>query len=53
MTEEIRAAIARYPGTPFEFIPLRLEDSFDSTWWRGVGGEMRTDALRLNMIDEG
>jgi len=53
MTEEIRATITKYPGLPFEFIPLRLEDSFDPTWWKGLGREMPVDGLRLNMIDEG
>ncbi len=53
MTEEIRATIAKYPASPFEFIPLRLEDSFDPTWWKGLGREIPADDLRLNMTDEG
>jgi len=53
MTEEIRATIAKHPASPFEFIPLRLEDSFDPTWWKGLGREISADDLRLNMTDEG
>jgi hypothetical protein len=53
MTEEIRAMIANYPGEPFEFISLRLEDSFDPTWWESVGSYIATDALQLKMTDEG
>ena len=53
MTEEIRATITKYPSAPFEFVPLRLEDSFDPKWWKGLGREMPTDDLRLNMSEEG
>lgn len=35
-TDETRQAVSRYDE--FEFIPLRLEDAFDSGWWHRVGG---------------
>ncbi|KAH8994853.1 hypothetical protein EDB92DRAFT_1972732, partial [Lactarius akahatsu] len=33
-TEQIREAVARYEG--FEFIPVRMQDAFDRSWWQRV-----------------
>jgi len=55
-TERIRAAVENYPGSPFEFVSLRLEDCFDATWWRRVGGgdiSTAASSLGLNLTDEG
>ncbi|KAH9058354.1 hypothetical protein EDB87DRAFT_1626203 [Lactarius vividus] len=35
-TEQIREAVARYEG--FEFIPVRMQDAFDRSWWERVSG---------------
>ncbi|CAA7267029.1 unnamed protein product [Cyclocybe aegerita] len=54
-TEEIQNMVQRYLGQPFEYIPLRLEDSFDPMWWSTIrGGESASFArtLRLDMTDE-
>ena len=48
-TDEIKAIVESYPGTPFEFIPLRLEDAFDPLWWKQVGGDLSTSALSLGL----
>ncbi|KAF8962794.1 hypothetical protein BDZ97DRAFT_1905179 [Flammula alnicola] len=32
-TEDIRAIVESYPGSPFEFLPLHLENAFDLAWW--------------------
>lgn len=55
-TEEIRSIVESYPGSPFEFIPLRLEDAFDPAWWARVGrGNLSGSArsLGLDMTNEG
>ncbi|TFY82833.1 hypothetical protein EWM64_g1175 [Hericium alpestre] len=36
-TEEVRSAVNQYEG--FEFIPLRIQDAFDRTWWGSVTGQ--------------
>ncbi|KAF9533825.1 hypothetical protein CPB83DRAFT_902530 [Crepidotus variabilis] len=54
-TEVIRAIVERYPNCPFEFIPLRLEDSFNPSWWSSVGGGNAVDSARsfgLDISDE-
>ncbi|KAF9485204.1 hypothetical protein BDN70DRAFT_871601 [Pholiota conissans] len=54
-TEEIRAVVESYPGSPFEFVPLRLEDAFDPDWWSAIGrGDLPSAArsLGLDMSDE-
>ncbi|KII89983.1 hypothetical protein PLICRDRAFT_108412 [Plicaturopsis crispa FD-325 SS-3] len=43
-TEEIRRAVQQYPE--FDFIPLRIEDAFDSRWWAKVGG---SESLHLGL----
>ncbi|KAF8501502.1 hypothetical protein F5888DRAFT_1238229 [Russula emetica] len=35
-TAQIREAVARYEG--FEFIPVRVQDAFDQSWWERVSG---------------
>ena len=52
-TEEIRAAVEKLPGSPFDFVPLRLEDSFDPAWWTAVGGNFPTSHLQLSTMHEG
>ncbi|KAJ3506638.1 hypothetical protein NLJ89_g6759 [Agrocybe chaxingu] len=54
-TEEIREIVQSYPGQPFEFVVLRLENCFDPEWWSKVGeGELVSSArsLGLDMTDE-
>jgi cytoplasmic tRNA 2-thiolation protein 2 len=35
-TAQIREAVARYEG--FEFLPVRIQDAFDRSWWERVSG---------------
>ncbi|KAF8199546.1 hypothetical protein BJ912DRAFT_654303 [Pholiota molesta] len=54
-TEDIKAVVESYPGSPFEFVPLHLEDAFDPEWWSLIGrGDLFTSArsLGLDMGDE-
>lgn len=54
-TEEIRVLVEKYSDW-FDFVPLRLEDSFDEKWWDSVGGGNLVAAARsfgLDMSDEG
>ncbi|KAF8905111.1 hypothetical protein CPB84DRAFT_1677063 [Gymnopilus junonius] len=50
-TEDIRAVVESYSNSNFEFLPLRLEDSFDSNWWKSVGGDLSTSAQSLARLD--
>lgn len=55
-TEEIRSIVENYAGSPFDFIPLRLEDAFDPEWWVRVGTGGLSESARslgLDMTDEG
>ena len=55
-TEEIRSIVESYAGSPFEFVPLRLEDAFDLAWWVRVGKGSLSESARslgLDMTDEG
>ena len=55
-TEEIRSIVENYAGSPFEFIPLRLEDAFDPEWWVRIGRASLSESARslgLDMTDEG
>lgn len=48
--------VESYPGQPFEFVPLRLEDAFNPDWWSLIGrGDLHSTArsLGLDMSDEG
>lgn len=49
-TEEVRKVVEKYEG--FEFVALRIEDAFDSTWWERVGGRKERD-LGVDISDEG
>ncbi|KAI6129863.1 hypothetical protein EV401DRAFT_1852114 [Pisolithus croceorrhizus] len=46
-TEEIRSALASYAN--LEFIPLRLEDAFDASWWCRVTGSSDMSQLALEL----
>ncbi|KIJ66861.1 hypothetical protein HYDPIDRAFT_149886 [Hydnomerulius pinastri MD-312] len=50
-TEEIRSALAPYPE--FEFIPLRLEDAFDESWWSNVANTEPRPQLALELGKDG
>ncbi|KDR76276.1 hypothetical protein GALMADRAFT_225964 [Galerina marginata CBS 339.88] len=53
-TNEIRATVETYSDSNFDFIPIRLEDSFDPNWWRNVGGgdlAVSARSLGLNLSD--
>lgn len=55
-TEEIRSLVESYAGSPFEFLPLRLEDAFDPEWWVRVSGGRLSDSARslgLDITNEG
>ncbi|EFI27902.1 hypothetical protein CC1G_14393 [Coprinopsis cinerea okayama7 len=48
-TEEVRKTVQRYSasdGFEFEFVPLRIEDAFDDTWWARFGGIDLSTAAR-------
>ncbi|KAH9481406.1 Cytoplasmic tRNA 2-thiolation protein 2 [Psilocybe cubensis] len=53
--EEVRHLVESYADAEFEFIPLRLEDSFDKKWWDTFGGSDLSNSARslgLDMRDE-
>ncbi|KIK97758.1 hypothetical protein PAXRUDRAFT_824580 [Paxillus rubicundulus Ve08.2h10] len=50
-TEEIRTALAPYPK--FDFIPLRLEDAFDASWWSKVATTPDQSQLGLELGKDG
>lgn len=52
-TDDIRAVVEKYPDSPFEFIPLRLENSFDPAWWKMVGKSTPAERVQVDMTDEG
>lgn len=41
------------PYVNVEFIPLRLEDAFDESWWRRVAGTSDTSLLALELGKDG
>ncbi|KAG7451187.1 uncharacterized protein BT62DRAFT_941926 [Guyanagaster necrorhizus] len=49
-TEKIRTAIASYGS--LDFIPLRLEDAFDNSWWESVGGRPSPSDLEVDLSNE-
>ncbi|KAG1762725.1 hypothetical protein EDD22DRAFT_778047 [Suillus occidentalis] len=51
MTEDIRSVVERYPS--FDFVPLRLEDAFDESWWTNVSGSNSTPQVCLELSKEG
>ena len=50
-TEEIRSVIQRYPS--FDFVPLRIEDAFDDSWWTIVSGSSNIPKISLKLGKEG
>ncbi|KIJ11958.1 hypothetical protein PAXINDRAFT_177237 [Paxillus involutus ATCC 200175] len=50
-TEEIRTALAPYPK--LDFIPLRLEDAFDQSWWSKVAAAPDQSQLALELGKDG
>ncbi|KAF9223651.1 hypothetical protein BS17DRAFT_110430 [Gyrodon lividus] len=50
-TEEIRTALTPYPK--FDFIPLRLEDAFDESWWIKVAVTNNQSQLALELGKDG
>ncbi|KAF4614224.1 hypothetical protein D9613_007796 [Agrocybe pediades] len=48
--ESIRNIVNRYTDANFEFVPLRLEDAFDPSWWQSIGGgDLTTSARSLGL----
>jgi hypothetical protein len=43
--------VEQYEG--FEFMPLRIENAFDSSWWEGVGGRPIQPNLCVNVNSDG
>lgn len=52
-TAQIREAVARYEGC--EFIPLRMQDAFDRSWWERVSGDAACSLAEIpvDLGDEG
>lgn len=50
-TDEVRTVVEGYDR--FEFIPLRIEDAFDSSWWEKTGGRPLGLDLGVNITNEG
>ncbi|KAG1840722.1 hypothetical protein DFJ58DRAFT_666932 [Suillus subalutaceus] len=50
-TEDIRSVVERYQS--FEFVPLRIEDAFDESWWTKVSGSNNTPQVWLELSKEG
>jgi len=48
-TAQIRDAVARYDG--YEFIPLRVQDAFDRSWWERVSGNAASGLLAELPVD--
>ncbi|TFK40395.1 hypothetical protein BDQ12DRAFT_711752 [Crucibulum laeve] len=49
-TEQTRSVLDRYKS--FEFMPLRLEDAFDESWWVSVGGRPKAGHLGIDITNE-
>lgn len=50
-TEDIQSVVERYPS--FDFVPLRIEDAFDESWWTKVSGSNSTPQVWLELSKEG
>ncbi|KAG6335670.1 hypothetical protein ID866_3428 [Astraeus odoratus] len=50
-TNEIRSVVASYAN--FEFLPLRLEDAFDRSWWSRVSNATDGSLLALELGKDG
>lgn len=49
-TDQIRTVVASYGS--LDFIPLRLEDAFDNSWWKSVGGRPSSSELEVDLSNE-
>ncbi|TDL25645.1 hypothetical protein BD410DRAFT_743382 [Rickenella mellea] len=49
-SEDIRAMVEQHKE--FEFIVLRLEDAFDISWWKQLGGYVPSSDIRANLANE-
>ncbi|CDO74974.1 hypothetical protein BN946_scf184945.g46 [Trametes cinnabarina] len=49
-TEEIARHIKRYDG--LDFVSLRIQDAFDLSWWKRVGGKPFSSELGVTLADE-
>ncbi|KAF8917420.1 hypothetical protein CPB85DRAFT_1374222 [Mucidula mucida] len=49
-TEEVHLAASKYDS--LEFLPLRLEDAFDESWWISVGGKPNSESLSVDFSDQ-
>jgi cytoplasmic tRNA 2-thiolation protein 2 len=50
-TNEVRAMVEQYKG--FEFVPFRIENAFDPSWWELVGGSPIRQNLGVDVTNEG
>ena len=51
-TDEMRdLVVSNFPQ--LEFIPARLEDAFDDTWWKKMGAKPANQAFNIDMSNEG
>lgn len=50
-TDEVQAIIKKYDA--FEFVPLRIEDAFDASWWEKAGGSPIDYDLGAGFANEG
>ncbi|KAG5643017.1 hypothetical protein DXG03_001755 [Asterophora parasitica] len=49
-TEEVKAAVAKYER--LVFVPLKVEDAFDSAWWDSIGGKPSSKQLGMDITNE-
>jgi cytoplasmic tRNA 2-thiolation protein 2 len=52
-TDDVRKVVEAYGS--FDFVPLKIQDAFDSGWWAGAGGtaDETLSALGLDMTSGG
>lgn len=49
-TDDVRRIVERYDD--LEFVPLRIEDAFDESWWESVGGKPAKGQLGVDVTNE-
>ncbi|KAI0368663.1 hypothetical protein BV20DRAFT_998401 [Pilatotrama ljubarskyi] len=49
-TDEIAQAVKRYDE--LDFMPLRIQDAFDRSWWERIGGRPLPSELGVSLVDE-
>ncbi|KAI0359973.1 hypothetical protein OH77DRAFT_1471896 [Trametes cingulata] len=49
-TDEIAQAVKRYDD--LDFVPLRIQDAFDRSWWERIGGKPFPSELGVSLSDE-